>query len=35
MQWLDPQKDPLLVQVPMSVFNQYLLEWNLPLLSKN
>jgi L,D-peptidoglycan transpeptidase YkuD (ErfK/YbiS/YcfS/YnhG family) len=35
MQWLDPQKYPLLVQVPMSVFNQYLLDWNLPLLSKN
>jgi L,D-peptidoglycan transpeptidase YkuD (ErfK/YbiS/YcfS/YnhG family) len=35
MQWLDPDMHPLLVQLPVSAFREYLLEWNLPLLLKN
>lgn len=35
MQWLDPEKYPLLVQLPAATFRNYLIEWNLPLLLKN
>lgn len=35
MRWLDPDQHPLFVQLPASTFREYLLEWDLPLLSKN
>jgi L,D-peptidoglycan transpeptidase YkuD (ErfK/YbiS/YcfS/YnhG family) len=35
MQWLDQEKHPLLVQLPKSEFNRYLIEWHLPLPSRN
>jgi D-alanyl-D-alanine dipeptidase len=35
MQWLDPGKSPLFVQLPAAAFRKYLIDWNLPLLMKN
>ena len=35
MEWLDPGKHPLLVQLPSAAFRKYLIDWNLPLLLKN
>jgi zinc D-Ala-D-Ala dipeptidase len=35
IQWLDPQKHPLLMQLPVIEFKKYLLEWNLPVLTRN
>ncbi len=35
MEWLDPVQHPLLVQLPAAMFRKYLLEWNLPIPSKN
>ncbi len=35
MQWLDPEKHPLFVELPAVTFREYLLDWNLPLLLKN
>jgi len=35
MQWLDPAKNPLLVQLPEEVFRRVLVDWDLPLLLKN
>jgi L,D-peptidoglycan transpeptidase YkuD (ErfK/YbiS/YcfS/YnhG family) len=35
MQWLDPAKNPRLVQLPAEAFRKYLIDWDLPLLSKN
>ena len=34
MQWLDPDKHPLFVELPAGTFRQYLLDWSLPLLLK-
>lgn len=34
MQWLDPEKHPLFVELPAVTFRKYLLDWNLPLLLK-
>lgn len=34
MQWLDPEKHPLFVELPGVTFRKYLLDWNLPLLLK-
>jgi L,D-peptidoglycan transpeptidase YkuD (ErfK/YbiS/YcfS/YnhG family) len=34
MQWLDPEKHPLFVELPAATFREYLLNWNLPLLLK-
>jgi len=34
MQWLDPDKHPLFVELPAAAFREYLLNWSLPLLQK-
>jgi L,D-peptidoglycan transpeptidase YkuD (ErfK/YbiS/YcfS/YnhG family) len=35
MQWLDPDKHPLLMQLPLSEFKKYLVDWKLPVLTRN